>query len=281
LEAKGSADEATRHYEEMLRVFDHLQKQSAEKGRSWRQDQAIAHERLGTIALNRGHTGEARQHYEKGHRLLVSSGSGGEKHQRQLATLEEKLGAVSEAAGDLEQAARHYSNQLTMLRQLNSANPDDTRLQAAHAIAQGRKAAVLVRMGKDLPEAAGHAERQTRLFLHLTELEPLHREWRSQLLKAHFLEGVVQDATGKSADAIASFQKALRLCGQAIFEQAEDDGFKKQSVAIHLRLAVVCLKSNQTVSAKEHARVAISGMAALKATPEISEWRKTAEAILD
>lgn len=80
---------------------------------------------------------------------------------------------------------------------------------------------------------------------------------------------------------LVSTSLALRLCGQALFEQAEDDGFKKQSVAIHLRLAAVCLKSNQTVSAKEHARLAISGMAALKATPEISEWRKTAEAILD
>lgn len=270
-EAMGELDSARASYLKMLSLFEELQVLSPDPKSNWRVDAALPHERLGDLARLKSDSTAAMSHFVKGRDLLIGLDESNLVAQKRRAILEEKLGVTEDSLGHRTAAKLHYEAALA----LTMTSTKDTTTQAAAAILHGRLASVCTPK-----EALIHARFQTETFSQLTAVDPLNLLWQRQHATAFQQLGAAEEAGGKLTEAVVSYRKAL-----AILKPVSDIGEKQLSLlrdraATHLRLAAALFKAKSDQEAKEQAKATLICLSGLELTPDIQQWKLTAEALL-
>jgi tetratricopeptide (TPR) repeat protein len=188
-----------------------------------------------------------------------------------LAVLEEKQGTTEEAMGNAKVAKQHYESAL----KLTLSAPKTTTTKAAAAILQGRLSKVSAP-----DQAITHATLQAETFSRLTAQDPLNLLWKRQHATAFQQLGATLEAVGKLTEAIASYRQASEILCSLPDSGNQSQNLNRERAATHLRLAAALFKAKSDKEAKEQASESLRCMSGLQMTPEIQQWKRTAEALV-
>lgn len=260
-EALHNDDAATRAYEEMLRIFEHLHASASKDQGTWSQDYAVAFERLGDLARKHDQLSAAIEHYTRGQSILKALPAT-PITQRQLAVLAGKLGATDSAY-----ALPHFHNELALWTALLTATPDDATLQASAAIAHGHIASA-----SPVTDALPHAQAQSDIFAKLCVLDPFNRDWQRQHATALHQLGV-------ALEGVSRFDEALRTQEQALELATKLPDSQREQAAAHLRLAMLLFRTKHETDAQQHAQQTLRLLEG-RSNAEASAWRTTANELI-
>jgi eukaryotic-like serine/threonine-protein kinase len=270
-EVMGDLEAAGIKYQAMLGLFDQLRALPQDQSRRWLTDAALPHERLGDLCRLKADFPGAMRHFTQGRDMLLGLGEQTEVTQKRLAVLEEKLGVTEEATGNLKAAKQHYEAAL----KLTTSAKKSSSTEAAQAILHGRLAKVSVP-----DQALHHAALQVETFSRLTTQDPLNLLWKRQHATALQQLGAVQEVAGSLTEAIASFRQALDVLSAMPDTGDQAQNINRERAATHLRIAAALFKAKSDQEAKEQAREALRCMSSLEITPELQQWKRTAEALI-
>jgi eukaryotic-like serine/threonine-protein kinase len=272
-EALGNKDQARTHYQEMERVFSHLQPQSKALEVIWRQDVSVAHERLGDLARDEGKLDEATKHFQAGMDQLLPLE---EKPivLRRRAVLTERLGSMAELQSDLGTAQKHYETALGLWQKLVRTARNDLNLIAAEATASGKLIALQLAQPKTTPELLTQTLQAVATFERLHQRDNMNVAWANGLAIAQMQHGAVCEAQNKHVDAETAFVAALNLFSQ-------QSGSQQQAAAAQLRVGISQLRQGNRDAGLNTVRVAQERLKALPRSTQTDAWLHTAEELLN
>jgi tetratricopeptide (TPR) repeat protein len=181
LQHLGMTEEAAPHFQTALEQARYLV-DSDPANAQWRDDLAIALERLGSNMGARGETGAARENFERAQRIrseLVGLYPGRRDWRRNKAVVEREMSLARELEGDIDQALQLASGALASIEDLAARDLESRGLQKDLSLSHQRLAEPLLRKGR-VADAIGHLEKA----LAILEVDPeaAGREWQWDLV---------------------------------------------------------------------------------------------------
>ncbi|MEJ2851873.1 MULTISPECIES: CHAT domain-containing protein, partial [unclassified Saccharothrix] len=164
----------------------------------YQRDLSISHDRLGDLAVARGDTNKAEQHYQTGLGIaqrLVTADPDNAEYQRDLSISHDRLGELAVARGDTNKAEQHYQASLDIRERLTSADPDNAEYQRDLSISHNKLGDLAVARG-DTNKAEQHYQTGLGIAQRLATADPDNAEYQRDLSISHNKLGDLAVARG-------------------------------------------------------------------------------------
>jgi len=237
---RGTLIKAAQDYREAHRIAERAR--TLEPQNPYREQiVALAHERLGAVAVAQGRLDAAAAAYGAGLEIrerLAALDPANTQWQRDLSVSHNKLGDVAVAQGRLDDAAAAYGAELVTAKRLAALDPANTQWQRDLSISHDKLGEVAVAQGR-LDAAAAAYGAGLEISKRLAALDPANTEWQRDLYASHWRLADLAERRGEADAAMAHWRQAHALL-QGIVDRGlhvspEDRGYLDQ-LTLRLRL---------------------------------------------
>jgi tetratricopeptide (TPR) repeat protein len=214
---------------------------------------------------------EAKGFYEDLEKLLA--GQTDAKSRQALAAAYFQLGELTDKIGDRKEALAHHRKALGVRRELAAAEGADvdTRLDVARSL---RAEGILLSNTGD-PAGALRAFEEQRDIATALEAETATDAVRVVLANSHDSIGVWMDQTGKRAEALQAYQKALAIRKKLADANPADTEFQFGLARSHFNIGILLMSTGKREQSLQAFQKALSIIQELAHTnPAVAEFRR-------
>ena len=249
-------DDAARHWNAYLESSARLVKLEP-KNMNWLVEESYALNNLGTLARDRGRSGEAvglflRSAALKRRALLADPKNDGLRYD--LIDTLSWISSGQESLGHLDEAARGFDEQVGMLRTLVAGSPEARAWERRLATSLLRQAYLSISRGR-IPEARRAIDESLQRLTRLTALEPDNEDWLQDLAQACYVAADIARFEGDRDAQQAALRDAQRVVARLASRGGADahpDRVRLDAM-IHARMALSTPDSAANERALDHA----------------------------
>ncbi|MEJ2851874.1 CHAT domain-containing protein [Saccharothrix sp. CCNWLW140] len=243
----------------------------------YQRDLSISHDKLGDLAMARGDTGTAEQHYQASLDIaqrLATADPDNAEYQRDLSVSQNKLGDLAMARGDTGTAEQHYQASLAIRERLATADPDNTQYQRDLGVSHNKLGDLEVARG-DTGTAEQHYQTSLAIAQRLAAADPDNAQYQRDLSISYDRLGDMAAARGDTGTAEQHYQADLAIAQRLAAADPDNAQYQRDLSISYERLGDLEVARGDTGTAGQHYRAGLSILERLAATdPDNAQYQR-------